>query len=100
MAQLTISENAMQTLKGMELNADDTNLCEVKDNGNYIAVYVKVNRWYEVESIEVEMFDAEDNEAEMTDAQYNELRNAIDNELNSASREAQSEAEYRRGLWN
>lgn len=89
MTQVQLTNATMETLKGMELNPDYTNLCEVEEsNGNYIAVYVKVNRWYEVEGIEVEMFDAEDNEAEMTDAQYNELRNAIERDLYNASREA------------
>ena len=89
MTQVQLTNATMETLKGMELYPDYTNLCEVEEsNGNYIAVYVKVNRWYEVEGIEVEMFDAEGEEAEMTDAQYKEWRNAIDNELYSASREA------------
>lgn len=101
MTQVQLTNETMQTILGMELCPDYKNLCEVEEsNGNYIALYVKVNRWYEVESIEVEMFDAEGEEVEMTDAQYSEMLNEVERRLYEEEREAQSEAEYQRWLWN
>lgn len=83
-----------EIINNIELRADSWNSHKVNEGKFTIEVQVCVDGYYELQALEVFIYDEDGEEYDITNEQYIDLRNDIENILYELSEEAKAEERW------